>query len=300
MHGENQLPVSIAIAQLNKATLGAASGLRRSPKMRRPLRLGTLLLASLGLLGGANAQAAEPFTGVCPVLGSTQPKYDLSNPPQPPALVPVDEVAFLQSPIRVSGTYQGKDYNYPICAVYMSLNDSLQPVKPQVIPATNVPTDLLFPDLRAQPWFLAPGGSLASDISTALINNGYWDPQGGPTNQWADDGIDLLANPNANPNKSPYSAYFLWGEQPEGLKGRYLWYQNNAGKITWQSDNSGMPDGNGFDEPNLDPDKKYWFWVVDAPGGPPARVPGPLPVLGAGAAYGWSRRLRRRIRASSL
>jgi len=31
--------------------------------------------------------------------------------------------------------------------------------------------------------------------------------------------------------------------------------------------------------------------------GPPAEVPGPLPLLGAGAAFGWSRRLRRRISA---
>jgi hypothetical protein len=28
---------------------------------------------------------------------------------------------------------------------------------------------------------------------------------------------------------------------------------------------------------------------------PPAGVPGPLPLFGAGAAYGWSRRLRRRL-----
>lgn len=32
--------------------------------------------------------------------------------------------------------------------------------------------------------------------------------------------------------------------------------------------------------------------VIGAP--PPASVPGPLPLLGAGAAFGWSRRLRKR------
>ncbi|QVL53107.1 MAG: hypothetical protein KFB97_01295 [Cyanobium sp. M30B3] len=31
--------------------------------------------------------------------------------------------------------------------------------------------------------------------------------------------------------------------------------------------------------------------------GPPAEVPGPLPLFGAAAAYGWSRRIRRRITA---
>lgn len=34
-------------------------------------------------------------------------------------------------------------------------------------------------------------------------------------------------------------------------------------------------------------------------GAPPAAVPGPLPLLGAGAAFGWSRRLRKRIATPS-
>lgn len=33
---------------------------------------------------------------------------------------------------------------------------------------------------------------------------------------------------------------------------------------------------------------------------PPAPVPGPLPLLGAGAAFVWSRRLRRRLKSGSL
>ena len=32
----------------------------------------------------------------------------------------------------------------------------------------------------------------------------------------------------------------------------------------------------------------------------PAPVPGPLPLFGAGAAFGWSRRLRRRVQSGSL
>ena len=109
MHRLKDLQTSPACRQAIKASPRAATGYLWSPKARRPWLLGSLLLAGLGLLGGAKAQAA-PFTGVCPVLGNTQPKYDLSNPPQSPDPVPVDEVAFLQSPIRVSGTYQGKDY----------------------------------------------------------------------------------------------------------------------------------------------------------------------------------------------
>ncbi len=45
-------------------------------------------------------------------------------------------------------------------------------------------------------------------------------------------------------------------------------------------------------------------WTIDGTSesinlfvGPPAEVPGPMPLLGAGAAFGWSRRLRRRISA---
>jgi hypothetical protein len=34
--------------------------------------------------------------------------------------------------------------------------------------------------------------------------------------------------------------------------------------------------------------------------GPPAAVPGPLPLLGAAAAFGWSRRLRRRIATAKI
>lgn len=37
-----------------------------------------------------------------------------------------------------------------------------------------------------------------------------------------------------------------------------------------------------------------------APSQPPAAVPGPLPLFGAGAAFGWSRRLRRRVGLASL
>ena len=35
--------------------------------------------------------------------------------------------------------------------------------------------------------------------------------------------------------------------------------------------------------------------ILGAPAPPAAAVPGPLPLLGAGAAFGWSRRLRKRI-----
>lgn len=39
-------------------------------------------------------------------------------------------------------------------------------------------------------------------------------------------------------------------------------------------------------------------WSLNLQGSSPASVPGPLPLLGAGAAFGWSRRLRKRSRAA--
>jgi hypothetical protein len=37
--------------------------------------------------------------------------------------------------------------------------------------------------------------------------------------------------------------------------------------------------------------------ILGAPAPPAAAVPGPLPLFGAGVAFGWSRRLRKRIAA---
>ena len=39
-------------------------------------------------------------------------------------------------------------------------------------------------------------------------------------------------------------------------------------------------------------------WSLNLQGSSPASVPGPLPLLGAGAAFGWSRRLRKRSRTA--
>lgn len=39
-------------------------------------------------------------------------------------------------------------------------------------------------------------------------------------------------------------------------------------------------------------------WALNLQGSAPTPVPGPLPLLGAGAAFGWSRRLRKRSRAA--
>jgi hypothetical protein len=242
MQGKNYLQILIAIVQPNKATSSAANDSRWSPKLQAWL-LAPLLLVNLGFLGGAKAQA-KTFTGACPLL-------------------PVDEVAFLRSPIGAAGKDTGKARNLSTCAVSLALNDSLQPVKPQAFPPDRGATNLLFPDLKAKPWFLAPGGSLASTNATALNNS----------------------------SSSP------WGEEKKALKDREILFEHKDGKITWNSNSSGGKSPDHSEKPNLERDIHDWRWNKDAPFGPTAKVPAPLPLLGAGAAYGWSRRLRKRIRA---
>jgi len=243
MQGKNYLKILIATVQPNKATSSPASDSRCSPKPQ-PWLLAPLLLTSLGFLGGAQAQA-KSFAGACQLL-------------------PVDEVAFLRSPTGPAEKDTGKPRNLPTCALSLAMNDSLQAVKPQAFRPDSGATNLLFPDLKAKPWFLAPGGSLASANSTALI--------------------EVSSSP--------------WVEEKKALKDTEILFEHKDGKITWNSNSSsGGKSPDHFEAPNLDRDIHDWHWNKDAPFGPTAKVPAPLPVLGASAAYGWSRRLRRRIRA---
>jgi hypothetical protein len=242
MQGKNYLKILIPIVQPNKATLSTESDSRWSPKLQ-PWLLAPLLLANLGFLGGAKA-LAKSFTGACP-------------------LMPVDEVAFLRSPIGSAGKDTGKARNLSTCAVSLALNDSLQPLKPQAFPPDSGATNPLFPDLKAKPWFLALGGSLASTNSTALN--------------------DASSSP--------------WGEEKKALNDKEILFEHKDGKITWNSNSSGGKSLDHFEATNLEHDIHDWHWNKDAPFGPTAKVPAPLPLLGAGAAYGWSRRLRKRIRA---
>ena len=247
--------------------------------------LGSLALATLGVLGGGAAQAAE-FSGICPVLGSSQPSYPSPWTPQ----VPPGPIALPQTPVTVN--VGGKDY--PICAVYMSISQSGQPVPPEIIPDPNI--DLLFPDLTKQLWF-DKGTDVANDFANALIENGAWsigaddfvfsNASNTTNDQNLSDGVGLQVNPKVagNKNDSNPVPFFLWKNPATVAEGkaRQVFVKQAGEKYIWDSQNAD----------NLDKDTKYWFWVLDAPGD---AVPGPLPLLGAGAAYGWSRRLRQRIR----
>ena len=256
--------------------------------------LGAAALGVLGIVATNPARAAE-FSGVCPVLGSTQPAYPSPFLPT----VPPGPIAIPQTPVWVTPTkppaFAGKQT--PICAVYMSASQSGQPVPPEVIPGPAI--DLNFPDLTLQPWNQAPGNSVAVNFADSLIKNGYWDIPDAATPDpldttrlnWNDDGLKMLVNEKIgnNPNQSNFSPYFLWDidvkPRKVSLNAEVVYYNSRSKK--WE--NSA--------ENKLDADTKYWYWVLDAPG---TEVPGPLPLLGAGAAFGWSRRLRQRVRQSSI
>ncbi len=268
-----------------------------SPLLRTAF-FGATLFAGLGFTVNQPVEAAG-FSGICPVLGTTQPAYptpfEPPLPPDPSAPIPVT-IALPQEPVRVN--VDGKEY--PICAVYMSINDSLQLVADQIPIADlprpgETPNDILFPDLRSQPWNQKPGANEAVAFSDNLSANGFWDlPISPPSSEhytWIKDGFNLLVNenPKHNKNESEYSPYFLWDFGPvasstEG-KAQAVYFNEKSGK--WQNDSN----------KRLDPNQKHWYWVIDAPG---TDVPGPLPLLGAGAAFGWSRRLRQRLRQGRL
>jgi len=234
------------------------------------------------------------------VLGITQPSYPSPLPssvPPPPNTLPL---AIPQVPVRV--TVGGQEL--PICAVYMSINESLKsvtqainelnPLLPPVPP--NVLNDLFFPDLRAQPWYTAPGSSFSVAMAKALADNGFW--ESGGVLQWKNKGQGFLVNENSSnqPTDSNDSAYFLWDEVGgvNNVKGKatVVWYNTQA------TPNPSIPnDWKNRNNVDLNPDKRYWFWVLDAPGDA-NDVPGPVPLLGAAAAFRCSRQLRRRLAAA--
>jgi len=242
-----------------------------SPLLRASL-LGCLSLAGHDALWGAGAQAAE-FSGICPVLGSTQPPYP--TPPLPSsAISPADTaLAIPQEPIVV--TVRGTQY--PLCAVYMSINESGQALPPgTVLPPGATPE--LFPDLRTQPWISpqAPndGSQLAREFADALIATDYWQKNGEM----------LQVNRNDLSNQSDdESAYFLWNIARSDGFSASTFYKATKGNSGWEVNQSTRV---GLDE-------RLWYWVLDARA--TDAVPGPLSLLGAGAAFGWSRRLRKRI-----
>lgn len=256
-------------------------------RRRRPAAV--LIVAGLGLLQAPAASAVDFCRAVANAHPPTPPyppyvaSSNLSLPYQPPT---ASQAVIPKTPVTV--TVDGRDY--PICAVYMSINDSGK----QFLPDSSL--GLNYPTLEEQPWFTAPGGSFAQAMTTALIANGrwndgtsnhYWYQTPGPAVTTTNDGKGLLVNPDsiAQPTDSRDSPYFLWDVVggPMG-KTRAVWF--NTSSQQWLARDSDNPDLSG----------KYWYWVLDpANGNNGNSVPGPVPLMGVAAAFGWSRRLRRRL-----
>ena len=157
-------------------------------RLKSPSLLGALALGSLGLSLGQPGHAAA-FTGICPVLGVSQPDYPSPFTPE----VPPGPIALPQTPVTVT---LKNGSAYPICAVYMSIEQSGKPVSE--IPVSGV--ELKFPELDKQSWYLASGDSLAKDFANALIDNGTWSvpypspPHASTTLNWNDEGFKMLVN----------------------------------------------------------------------------------------------------------
>lgn len=260
--------------------------------------LSALALVLLGLSAAQPARAAE-FSGICPQLGSTQPAYPSPSLPsgsRGPSAVP-------QAPVWVTTAKSpaGAGRPSPICAVYMSANQSGKAVPTNGSKGAKV--DQYFPDLTLQPWYhQGPGlgNSVAVDWANSLSKNGYWDlpntltpdPDDRIQLSWSSAGQKMLVNEKIgdNRNQSDFSPYFLWDidqkRRQVSLSSEVVSF--NKQSKSWQ-ESTVKP---------LSPDEKYWYWVLDAP--TTNSVPGPLPLLGAGVAFGWARRLRQRVRQGSL
>ena len=292
------------------AMLKPSRSLHCASRLAPATLLGAAALGSVVLAASPPAEAGSAYTGICPDLGVTQPAYPSPFAPPTPASV----IAIPQTPVWVKPTkpplYAGTEV--PICAVYMSAADSGKLVPKPILPDPSL--DLYYPDLKLQPWYDkgvgASGNSAARDWAVSLYGNGYWDipdssSSGTKRLKWtADslpalctsssptddcDGSRLLVNENDKYGKnfSHYGPYFLRDisdTSARTLKAEVVQYEFRPDK--WEA----------HEETKFDFNKPYWYWVVDAPG---THAPGPLPLLGAGAAFGWSRRLRQRVKQAA-
>ena len=86
------------------------------------------------------------------------------------------------------------------------------------------------------------------------------------------------------------------------VTGVNIFYANGPQDFSLGNQNSFLPtllSGGGITNQEQDSTSSNSLVFTPVGGPPPASVPGPLPLFGAGAAFGWSRRLRRKIKASA-
>lgn len=223
--------------------------------------------------GGLSMVAVMTVAAVLPLLTPAAAKAqgcfigELSafepQPASPASLQPI--------PIAVAGI------PYNLCTVYGSFDD----LAPYLTSA------------EYAPWYdngdaTGNGADLAKKLADALTQQYY------PGGEITDSANRLFYALNDGPTNEGNgttdfsSAYFLWGDASRP-SGRQEW-------VTAYQESNGNPGFKTVSKFKPAPDQKFWYFYADDPIN---GVPGPLPLLGAGAAFGWSRRLRRRLKHQS-
>lgn len=108
----------------------------------------------------------------------------------------------------------------------------------------------------------------------------------GQARKFADAVTGQLGRPNFG-SQGPYFAYASLPPIPGGTY-RCYWFENSGGA------GGGSTDCGRFDSINT----ATWAYATQVPG--VSKVPGPLPLFGAATAFGFSRKLRKRIKSSKL
>jgi len=137
---------------------------------------------------------------------------------------------------------------------------------------------IAYADVPTTPWF--GDNELAHKLADAITGNAAIGQVTLPSSGFSIDSGSATPGWSSIQNDSN-SAFFLYKEM-------------NNDKINSVAYN--LVGGNNYsvnNGPSPDPGQLYNF-VLFLPA--PQHVPGPLPILGAGAAFAWSRRLRRRLR----
>lgn len=156
---------------------------------------------------------------------------------------------------------------YLLCTVYGPFKDYL---------------DAYLTDKIYAPWY-TNGASDAEAFAQAITSSFPTEINASTDRLYKSINEGPINNGNGNTKTDFSSAYFLWANASKS-NGRQEW-------VTAYQDSNGNPGYKINSKFKPDPDKAYWYFYADPVNG----APGPLPLLGAGAAFGWSRRLRRRL-----
>jgi hypothetical protein len=130
--------------------------------------------------------------------------------------------------------------------------------------------------LTKNTWYTG-NSNLANEFANAVLAKLEQNPEAPWSSAWSS--AINPTKPGNNPKED--GPFFLWDITGGGQQAKASAYNPNENGV-----NNGV---------NPDPDTFFWY-ALETRLDP---VPGPLPLLGAGAAFGWSRRLRRRSRTGA-